>query len=531
MMCSDLFMNLVNLVVEAAREGTRMTEDLYLSILESAPATWCESHPSSVASALRKLAHLCESRNFGWANSRLDAGASPEELILEVEQSDELWKAILEREKSESAYAESLAAFGNLQESERSFLQGKRDMETLMGFDQGVMKRLVEKLGHYDDTELPGSLHDILPEEIAFPLERGEYCSAYDYRVHLLVRELAARLGESNRLDKDVIKISGHVLGKIYHSDDDAAESRLLLRQLTILADEYVWRNDGDAIGLCWRGELACWEGDDDLALDCARQVWNKVSFSSTEIILRTSLFFAFTGSSAPDWNVWKLQAIERPRWHLGEHEEMWIDRKQPLACAIVRKAFQRGTWDTSLLCSIVNLLDNGYFFRMKFYNASTEAWAWIAEQAWFTACPSETYHMCWSNAYESLGGDTRPDLAHNVIATILVGLLTTDSQRNGLISATFHQVLEAFQKLHLDGSMPEGACTALDLMSYLYRQRKLDHLTAADRVTVETAIEGIKAQKELDVLADPSRPCDPEVPAAWIAPSPKTSVIYGFLR
>jgi hypothetical protein len=74
------FMNLVNQVVEEARSGALLTEELYQSVLELAPASWCQSQPKTVAVAIRELGRLCNWWEFVWANKSLYDGASLDEL-------------------------------------------------------------------------------------------------------------------------------------------------------------------------------------------------------------------------------------------------------------------------------------------------------------------------------------------------------------------------------------------------------------------------------------------------------------------
>jgi hypothetical protein len=155
----------------------------------------------------------------------------------------------------------------------------------------------------------------------------------------------------------------------------------------------------------------------------------------------------------------------------------------------------------------------------MKFDDAPAAAWAWMAEHAFLTTNPSEHYLIYWGNAYESLGSSTEPALTNNVIVATLAGLLFSNSRRHGFTTATIHDVLESFSKLHLDGSMPEKRLAALELISRVYLEGKFEHLNAADRLSIETALNGLKRRNQLEALTDPPRPNDPEMPAAGMAP------------
>jgi hypothetical protein len=174
----------------------------------------------------------------------------------------------------------------------------------------------------------------------------------------------------------------------------------------------------------------------------------------------------------------------------LREIRAKWIDRDQSLAWAIVRRAFHRGTWDTSLLSSTLLLLDNG---RLDFLicppsgvaGVPVECWAWVAEHTEGSDCGTELYYLALSAAFESVGKETDAALAHNVIVATLQALLFRKHQ--GLIEPSVRRVLEAFNTLHQDHRMPVKERAAVQAVSYAYRRNILKNLTAADRLSVET--------------------------------------------
>jgi len=373
-----------------------------------------------------------------------------------------------------------------------------------MGFDQGVMDDLNETLGPWDDAAVPGSLLEILPAEVLFPLRDHERSTPYDHRLHLLVRELTSRLGETGRCHDEVIKHCGDLLAVLYHDDDEAAAGRLFLEQMTLLADEYYRLKPWDILGSCWRGELACWAGDEDLALEYAQRVWDQARSGSSGTVHRVTTFFALTGSSAPDWNRWKWDRLPSPSSHLGELNGAWIDRHQPLAWALVRRAFQQGTWDTSLLCSMMALRDNG-FYCPKPDDAPAPCWSWLAEHGKKTWISSETYYAYWNHAFQSLTTATDPALAHNVTVATLGGRLFNKDQNN--ISASIPQILQSLYDLHRRHPMPEKERAVLEFVSYVSREKKPKHLAAADRLAIDTAMVRLKNLSHLAVSCGSTEP------------------------
>ncbi len=66
-----------------------MSDDVYRSVLELAPHSWCLSEPETLAPALRQLAVFCDWREFKCANELLDAGTQPDQLYLEIQRINE----------------------------------------------------------------------------------------------------------------------------------------------------------------------------------------------------------------------------------------------------------------------------------------------------------------------------------------------------------------------------------------------------------------------------------------------------------
>ncbi len=533
---TDAFTRLIMQVVEGARRNALVSESLYREILAQASTAWGQSEPETIALALRSLEAFCNWPEFGWAMERLGDGIRVEDVHLERQRVEEEWQAKLcqpeyegyrtkrDQLRAESEEAETKADRLSVEvwESERRFFKKARHIETLMGFDRDVMNELIATLGPWDSSAVPESALDLLPEELTFPLSesfrRTPRATPYDHRLHVLVRELVSRLGEEGRADPVVIMHCGHVLSDLLHADDEEAAADLVLDQLTLLAEEYVERHPSDIVALCWRGELALWSRNHDLALEIAQRVWTVAADATAWAVNRVISFFALIRQTAQHWG--------RPNWdqahfpwyvQLGEIKARWIDRDQPLAWAIVQNAFQRGTWNTSLLCSMLVLRDSGYW-PSKPNNVPVECWAWLAEQAEGTSNDDELYYMCWSDAFAGLGQATSPALAHNVIVATLAGLLFR--RNNGEIEASIQSVLEAFEKLHRDHSMLEKERLALELMSSVYSEIRPERLTAGDRLAIVTSLGRLRSVKESSAATPPLLPNALDSPRDRIDPA-----------
>ena len=182
-------------------------------------------------------------------------------------------------------------------------------------------------------------------------------------------------------------------------------------------------------LALCWRGELACWAGDEDLIDEYApRRVWEQIDGLSPSEIGKVTAFFALTTDLARAWSDWGWdRSSELPRRHLGMVELISTDIERPLAIAIVRGAMQSGRWDTSLLCSILQMSDYGSLLEAD--DLPPECWVWMAENVEHSWNGDVYYYMYWNAAFRTMGRDSESGLFHNVMKRYWPGLLFNKCQ------------------------------------------------------------------------------------------------------
>src|SRR5208337_1195763 len=233
-------------------------------------------------------------------------------------------------------------------------------------------------------------------------------------------------------------------------------------------------------------------------------RIWDQARSESPGTVHRVTTLFALTGSSAADWNCCKWERLPSPSSHLGELEGAWIDRHQPLAWALVRRAFLLGTWDTSLLCSMMALADDGYYFP-KPDDAPAHCWSWLAEHGKESRFSSESYYAYWNHAFQSLTIATDPALAHNIIVATIGGRLFDRDQNT--ISASIPQILQSLYELHRRHPMPDKERAVLEFVSYVSREVRPKHLAAKDQLAIEMAMVRLKKLGHPAVSSDSAEP------------------------
>jgi hypothetical protein len=380
-------------------------------------------------------------------------------------------------------------------------------VEGMMGFDVEATKGIIETLGAWDETAVHDSVLELLPEELSFPMRRRHRSMPYDHRIHLLVEELLTRMGDDARSTDEIIKNCGHILCHLCHHEDEYAAARLLLHQAILLADDYVRSKPRDIMGDCWRGEVACWEGNYNLAKEYAEKIWTKTA-STHSLVNSVTWFFALTTPTGDVFSqgIWKHFGYIT---HLGELKDTWIDREQTFALAIVRAAFKQGTFDTSLLLATFALRHNGYSPDPD--DAPAECWVWMAEQIEGSLSDTQLYHIdtqlyyeYWCNAFYMLSPETNPNVAHNIIVVLLTGLLYNKIRNCECEPPSIQRVLDALIELHRSDSFPQNYRAALETIEFYevlhrYHLTATDHLTAGDKLAITKSLEHLKRLRQCD--------------------------------
>jgi hypothetical protein len=493
-------MSLIREVVDSVSGGTLLSEALYRKILDHTPASLCEAEAEAVALAVRQLGEFCDWSDFRWAEEQLRAGVDVDELHVGVERYLAEREALLWGPECDAQLDSIVSGIVQTVESERHFRKELREAEICRGFDEETTNELMRTLGSWDNVAIPKNVVDLLPEEIVFPIRTVQRNCPYDHRIHLMVRELLTRLSNSGSPSDNVIKHCGHIVADLWHSEDDESAFRLVLKQVIMLADEYVRRAPSDVIGLCWRGELACWDWDNDLAKDYAEKVWSQTLACSADEMSKVAAFFALTRELGADWGHCSDPDRFNSGSHLGELQSKWLDLEQGLAPALVRRTFRHCKWGTPLICSAFALQERGYTLEPD--DVPLKCWVWMAENVERSNFGNEHYYTCWYRTFQSLASDTDPRLAHNVLVVLLAGLILDTFTTYDIPSV--EKVLSRLADVYRADPRTLRKEAILGMVKFLYDRTSLDHLKAADIPAITKAIHELPEEPAGAPWAEP---------------------------
>jgi hypothetical protein len=477
------FYSLIQNAIQDARDGLLLGKELLESIIDQDIFTIYLNEPEKFAMVIRDLASFCEWDYFHAVQKRYEEGEDLDEILLSLRNSEEEINEYYESDEFKRSINPLIEMHKDMVGKETRFFNRTRDAEKLMGFDDEVTVELNSIFGKWDDNAVPASALDLLPNEITFPLRSNQNKLPYDHNLHLLTHKLVSFFDDGKEIDRTVLGQCGHVLAGINPNDKEAG-FRFIVDQLIILADDYMRKNSSDVIALCWRGELGFWVSEDDIALDYAKLLWEKTSNSSFHEINKVLAFFALTTNSSVEWDQWGWDSFN-PFSHLGDLHSRWNENDQSLAAAIIRRATQKGEWNTSLICATFHLEENGHYLESA--DLPSECWAWMAENIAKSRFGMELYDRRWANSFFSRNSQTNPRLIHNMIAVLLTGLLF--NRPNPSESPTLQELLTVVTDVQKAGTTLHKKRAALEMVKYFQEKVKPGHLTAADRLAISNAL------------------------------------------
>lgn len=399
-----------------ASAGTRISEALLAEILHHAPDDFCQQSPKLIVEHLQPLLRFCDWDLFGTASILLQQGLCLESINQELLMRAKSFEEISEREDFRKSEEKVIEAYGCMLKEPRERMGKRRDLEVYSGFDQKAVDLLMERIGRSDPARHPRELQEMLPKELTWYWQHRLETDRYDHRLHLLLKNLLVRIGTSGRGSRAVVKFCGHILENLEPRSYESWEVPITVQQATYLADDYLIAIRNDLIVHCWRGELACWARDDDLAAEFAQGVLEKATGADVPVL---STLISFLGAlDSESWDQQGWVDFDHPTHHFGQVRIELALVEATLLDAIVHRALQELNSDVRILQAVSGL---GFSLPRR-ESISPEGWIWVAERsAERVDFGDELYQECWSNALATMDRRTDPVLYKSAIVVLLL--------------------------------------------------------------------------------------------------------------
>lgn len=306
-----------------------------------------------------------------------------------------------------------------------------RGFEMQFGFDQALVHKLLGTPDGIGSSPSYENLSGLLPKGL-LPGPEYDY-SPGGHNIHILAECLALRIGDDARALPEVLEACGDVIRRALGEGVTGDRASVYLDEFIRAADRFLAMQPDSLIAIAWRGELACYQGNELEADRRANELWVESDSADASAIAKLLWFFAI----ADDDELHRAEPFEGPAEpeycrHLGQRWGMWYDREEPLAMALLRRAANRGQANAEVLRAALALAEcpgNGVFNDREIL--SIGGWLWIAEKGlgsgqYCSLWPDlstyfGSYYACWQNIWLLSASDPQSPLSFLSSVVLLI--------------------------------------------------------------------------------------------------------------
>jgi hypothetical protein len=492
---ANIFQSALSATTAAINSGGAVPTEGTAAALASAPSEFRGQALEALAEALPALVSSSNWERFSWQEEQLRDGTPPASL-------DEKWKE--HRAWQQGNLQQVIARMSPLKEetdkNNTDVWTRIRQFETHLGFAEDLAGKICNTIAPQDGAAGTISLNGLLPQGLLPQDDLDASDPPYDHTLHLFVRELLTRLGQTGRQLPQVVKACGRTLARLFPDENGDPEGSFVFRQDLCRVQDYIDQHPNDILALCWRGELACWDGDEQLAEEIALQVWEDTQDASPAVNASLLWFFALTHERSYFWESlrWRHPASPGMGGHFGGVRGDWYDREEDLALAVIRRAVGQGSWDRGFLEAVARLQpDSDYLLPTDLLPA--ECWVWLAENsAAFRVDSLYPYYLSWHAAFDASAGEPSSDTSFLSSIVVLAGCVLGSS--TSYVRTPLKSVLERLESLVAHPQHGQPAWCALGAAHDLLSQLPMRQLTSADRLALNTVWRRVETSlKEAD--------------------------------
>ncbi|MCI0681813.1 MAG: hypothetical protein L0Y71_06890 [Gemmataceae bacterium] len=268
-------------------------------------------------------------------------------------------------------------------------------LESLLGADGATVKEVAEAIGSVSDAfltlpkwpgeQLPGRLRASLPASVP-STAASHQCSKF---VHSVLRAI----GSKGRQLPQVIRLCGRELGLLFPDEIDPRAGTYKFRQARYLLEDRLASSPHDVEAVAWLAELNLRAGDVDAAAALARRLWLLSEGCEPSDVARLVQF-----SLAHDWDYSEpsFDGTDSAAGLLGRLEGEWFDREEPLAHAMLRRAFAGDRWNADLVQTVVELRVGWSGEDLADDIMPASGWVWAAHSF---GQAGQSYYRAWEKA------------------------------------------------------------------------------------------------------------------------------------
>lgn len=271
-------------------------------------------------------------------------------------------------------------------------------LEMYLGADAQAVKRIAETIEPVTDAfltlpklpgeQLPERLRAALPITVLPVTDRHESCKF----MHSVLRAI----GLKGRGLPQVIRLCGRELALLFPDEVDPRAGTYKFRQARYLIEGFFTSSPNDVEAVAWLAELSLRAGDQDTAAIFAKRLWSLSERCPPSDLARLIQF-----SLSHDWDYREpiFDGTNENQGLLGRLKSEWFDRDEPLAHAMLRRAFSGDKWNADLVQTVVELCVGWSAENLSDDIMPADGWVWAAHSF---GQAGMGYHSAWERAYSA---------------------------------------------------------------------------------------------------------------------------------
>ena len=264
-------------------------------------------------------------------------------------------------------------------------------LEFILGADASAVEGIATAVGSTSDDFL---FFPDMPADLQAGLSAAAQQTDYRREYHLFLHDLLRTIGLRRRMERQIVALCGRELGILFPGEMDPKTGTYRFRQACYLLEDRLAVSPDDMTAVAWLAELSLRRSDVEAARSLASRLWSLSSRSRPTDLARLVHFsLAYYGN----YDEPTFDGQQPCPGQLGELEGEWFDRNEPLADALLRRAFAGNDWNADLVQTVVDLcfcINGGRDFSDDIM--PPYAWVWVAHSL---GQAGPDYYPAWERA------------------------------------------------------------------------------------------------------------------------------------
>lgn len=291
-------------------------------------------------------------------------------------------------------------------------------LEALTGTDRDAVAAMASVFGSTTEAflTLPSRPAEQLPVRVRTGPTAAERTAEFSHQDARFFHAVLRAIGARGRGTPEVIRLCGRELSVLFPDEVAEGVGTYAFRQARLLIGDRLSANPNDVETLSWHAALALRAGDELDGRETAGRLWGATVECDPTTLARVVQF-----SLCHDWDYSEpsFNGTDRDAGLLGGLEGDWYDRHEPLAHALIRRAFAQGHWHADLVQTVRELCCGWEGHDLGADVMPASGWVWAAHEE---GPAGNNYYRAWERALEAARLRGESGVAVLAVSRLVVG-------------------------------------------------------------------------------------------------------------